>query len=98
MAHVQGLKGSTTGNIPGIAGVGDKTAGKLVQDWGSLDGIFENIDRVVPEKLRVKLEENRDDVFRWRELVTVRADVPVELDVESARLGSYDRDEVMRLI
>src|SRR4051812_25137961 len=97
MVDFKALKGDTTDNIPGIAGVGEKTAGKLVQDWVSLDGIFENIERVVPEKLRVKLEENRDDVFRWRELVTVREDVPVELDLETARLGSYDRDEVMRL-
>ena len=73
MVDFKALKGDTTDNIPGIAGVGEKTAAKLVQDWGSLDGIYENIDRVTPEKLRVKLEENRDDVFRWRELVTVRA-------------------------
>jgi len=97
MVDFKALKGDTTDNIPGIAGVGEKTAAKLVQDWGSLDGIFENIERVQPEKLRIKLEENRDDVFRWRQLVTVRADVPVELDLETARLGNYDRSEVMRL-
>src|SRR4051812_2680009 len=97
MIDFKALKGDTTDNIPGIAGVGEKTAAKLVQDWGSLDGIFDNIERVMPEKLRIKLEENRDDVFRWRQLVTVRADVPVELDLEPARLGNYDRDEVMRL-
>src|SRR4051794_22610989 len=97
MVDFKALKGDTTDNIPGIAGVGEKTAAKLVQDWGSLDGIFDNIERVMPEKLRIKLEENRDDVFRWRQLVTVRADVPVELDLETARLGNYDRSEVMRL-
>src|SRR5215213_2672684 len=80
MVDFKALKGDSTDNIPGIAGVGEKTAAKLVQDFGSLDSIYDSIERVQPEKLRLKLEENRDDVFRWRELVTVRADVPVELD------------------
>jgi DNA polymerase-1 len=97
MVDFKALKGDTTDNIPGIAGVGEKTAAKLVQDWASVDGIFEHIADVQPEKLRIKLEENRDEVFRWRELVTVRPDVPVELDLEPARLGNYDRHEVMRL-
>jgi len=97
MVDFKALKGDTTDNIPGIAGVGEKTAAKLVQDFGSVDGIYAALDRVMPDKLRVKLEENRDDVFRWRSLVTVRADVPVELDLEPARLGNYDRNEVLRL-
>ena len=97
MVDFKALKGDATDNIPGIAGVGEKTAAKLVQDFGSLDGIYDTIDRVTPEKLRLKLRENRKDVFRWRELVTVRSDLPVELDLEPARLGSYDRDEVLRL-
>ena len=97
MVDFKALKGDTTDNIPGLAGVGEKTAAKLVQDYGSVDGIYQGIDKVVPEKLRTKLEENRDDVFRWRGLVTVRGDVPVELDLEPARLGNYDRDEVLRL-
>src|SRR3954449_4122559 len=80
MIDFKALKGDTTDNIPGLAGVGEKTAAKLVQDYGSVDGIFQGIDRVTPEKLRVKLEENRDDVFRWRDLVTVRGDVDVELE------------------
>ena len=49
------------------------------------------------EKLRQKLIDNRDDVFVWRDLVTVRADLPIELQLEPARLGDYDRDEVLRL-
>ncbi len=97
MVDFKALKGDTTDNIPGIAGVGEKTAAKLVQDWTSVDGIYEHIAQVQPEKLRIKVEENHDDVLRWRSLVTVRADVPVELDLETARLGNYDRDEVMRL-
>jgi DNA polymerase-1 len=97
MIDFKALKGDTTDNIPGIAGVGEKTAAKLVIDWGSIDGIYQNIDKVLPEKLRLKLVDNKDDVYRWRSLVTVRTDVPVELDLATARLGDYDRDEVLRL-
>ena len=73
MIDFKALKGDTTDNIPGIAGVGEKTAAKLVIDYGSVDGIYAHIDQVMPEKLRAKLADNRDDVFRWRDLVTVRA-------------------------
>jgi DNA polymerase-1 len=97
MIDFKALKGDTTDNIPGIAGVGEKTAAKLVIDFGSIDGIYEHLDRVIPEKLRTKLADNRADVYRWRDLVTVRSDIPVELDLETARLGDYDRAEVLRL-
>jgi DNA polymerase-1 len=97
MIDFKALKGDTTDNIPGIPGVGDKTAAKLLQDLGSVQGIFEHLDRVNPEKLRAKLAENREQVLLSRDLVTIRRDVPVTLDLESARLGAYDRNEVMRL-
>jgi len=97
MIDFKALKGDTTDNIPGIPGVGEKTAAKLVIDYESVDGIYANIDSVLPEKLRAKLIEHREDVFRWRDLVTVRPDLPVTLDIERARLGDYDRHEVLRL-
>jgi DNA polymerase-1 len=97
MVDFKALKGDSTDNIPGIPGVGEKTAATVLQQFGTLDRLYEQIDQVLPEKLRVKLAENRDNVFRWRELVTVRADLPIELELEPARLGDYDRAEVLRL-
>ena len=97
MIDFKALKGDTTDNIPGIPGVGEKTAAKLVQDYGSVDGIYASIDSVQPEKLRAKLAEHRDNVYQWRDLVTVRPDLPIELDLDEAKLGDYDRDEVLRL-
>ena len=88
MIDFKALKGDTTDNIPGIAGVGEKTAAKLVQDYGSVDGIYADLDAVTPEKLRLKLAEHRDDVFRWRELVTVRADAA---DRARSRAGAAGR-------
>ncbi|MFN8518872.1 MAG: 5'-3' exonuclease H3TH domain-containing protein [Chloroflexota bacterium] len=97
MIDFKALKGDTTDNIPGLAGVGDKTAAKLLEDYGSLDGVFEHLDAVKPDKLRDKLAASRDDLLLWRDLVTIDRHAPVDLDLEAARLGDYDRAEVIRL-
>ena len=97
MIDFKALKGDTTDNIPGIPGVGDKTAAKLLQDFGTLDAAYARIDEVLPEKLRVKLQDAHDQVMISRQLVTIRRDVPVSIDLEAARLGQYDRAEVLRL-
>ncbi|MBA3779290.1 MAG: DNA polymerase I, partial [Chloroflexi bacterium] len=91
------LKGDTSDNIPGIPGVGEKTAAKLLQDFGTLDVMYADPDRVTPEKLRLKVVEYRDQVLSSRKLVTLERNLPVQLDLEPARLGAYDRAEVLRL-
>ncbi len=97
MIDFKALKGDSTDNIPGIPGVGDKTAAKLLVDFGSLEGVFARLDEVRPDKLRDKLRLHRDDVLLWRELVTIDRLAPIDLDLEGARLGDYDRAEVIRL-
>ena len=97
MIDFKALKGDSTDNIPGIPGVGDKTAAKLLVDFESLEGIFARLDEVRPDKLRDKLRAHRDDVLLWRELVTIDRLAPIALDLEGARLGDYDRSEVVRL-
>ncbi len=97
MIDFKSLKGDTTDNIPGIAGVGDKTAAGWLQAFGTLEGIYEHLDEIKPERFRDKLRELRDDVFLWRELVTIDRNTPVELDLTHARMGDYDRSEVLRL-
>ncbi len=97
MIDFKALKGDSTDNIPGVAGVGDKTAAQLIQTFGSLEGLFERIDEVPREKLRSALIEARDRVLESRELMTIVRDLPVELDRDAARLGDYDREGVIRL-
>ena len=97
MIDFKSLKGDSTDNIPGVPGVGDKTAAKLVSQFGSLDALYEHLDEVTPEKLREKLREHHDRVLASRELVTIHRDLPVALDLDAARFGEYDRDEVVRL-
>ena len=97
MIDYKALKGDPTDNIPGVPGVGEKTAAKLIREFGTLDSLFERLDDVTPEKLRDKLREHRDQVFMGRELSTIVRDLPVEIDLDAARLGDYDRDTVVRL-
>ena len=97
MVDYKALKGDPTDNIPGVPGVGEKTAAKLIREFGSLDDMFARIDEVTPEKLRDKLREHFDQIQMGRELSRIVCDLPVELDLEAARLGDYDRDTVVRL-
>jgi DNA polymerase I len=97
MIDYKALKGDPTDNIPGVPGVGEKTAAKLIREFGDLDSLFSRLDDVTPEKLRDKLREHRDQVFMGRELSTIVRDLPIEIDLETARLGDYDRDTVVRL-
>ncbi|HYN70107.1 MAG TPA: DNA polymerase I [Candidatus Eisenbacteria bacterium] len=97
MIDYKALKGDPTDNIPGVPGVGEKTAAKLIAEYGSLDSVYEQIEVVKPEKLREKLREHRDAVYEGRSLTTIHRDLPVDLDLEAARLGDYDRDTVIRL-
>jgi DNA polymerase-1 len=97
MLDYKALKGDTTDNIPGVPGVGEKTAAKLVAAFGSVDALYERIDEVTPEKLRPLLLEAKERVLASRDLQRLVRDVPVRLDVEAARLGVYDREAVVRL-
>jgi len=97
MIDYKALKGDPTDNIPGVPGVGEKTAAKLIREFGDLDSVFDRLDDVTPEKLREKLRDHRDQVFMGRDLSTIVRDLPIEIDLEAARLGDYDRDTVVRL-
>jgi len=97
MIDYKALKGDATDNIPGIPGVGEKTAAKLVGQFESLEGIYERLAEVKPDKLRDKLAQAREQVFRSRELARIIRDLPLALDLDKARLSDYDRAEVIRL-
>ncbi len=97
MIDFKALKGDSTDNIPGIAGVGDKTASGWLQQYESLEGLYEHLDEVKPTRFQEKLRDARDDVLLWRDLVTIERDVPIKLDLSDGRLADYDRQEVLRL-
>jgi DNA polymerase-1 len=93
MLDYKALKGDTSDNIPGVPGVGEKTASSLLQQFGTLDGIYENLAEV-KGKMRERLAEHRESALMSREIGRILCDLPVELDLEEARMGRYDRRAV----
>ncbi|MEP6468877.1 MAG: DNA polymerase I [Chloroflexota bacterium] len=93
MLDYKALKGDTSDNIPGVPGVGEKTAISLLQQFGSLDAIYDNLDQV-KGKLRDRLAEHRESAFMSREVGRIVTDLSVELNLDEARTGRYDRRAV----
>ena len=91
-----GLMGDASDNIPGCPGVGEKTAVKLLQQFGSIDSLLERTDEL-KGALKKKVEENAEQIRFSKFLATIRTDVPIELDLEKLRVDEPDRDELRRL-
>ncbi|TMB88667.1 MAG: DNA polymerase I [Chloroflexi bacterium] len=87
------LRGDTSDNIPGVPGVGDKTAAKLVQDFGTIEALLERVEELPEGRLKTSLKANADQVRLGKRMVTIVRDVPVELDLETARWTRYDYDK-----
>jgi len=88
------LTGDASDNIPGVRGVGEKTALKLIQEHGSLDGIYSNLEGI-KGKLRETLESNRDMAYLSRDLVTIRTNLPLAFNIEEAATPNV-RSEAVR--
>lgn len=84
-----GLMGDSSDNIPGCPGVGEKTAAKLLQEFGSIDNLLSSTDKL-KGALKLKIEENKDQIIFSRFLATIRKDVPIELDEESLKTEEPD--------
>ena len=94
---VLALIGDTSDNIPGVKGVGDKTAIPLVQNYGSLEGIYENIDKIESAGLKNKLTQDRESAFLAKELVTIMTSVPMEIDFGKLKVIKPDYSKIDKL-
>jgi DNA polymerase-1 len=90
------LRGDTSDNLPGVPGVGEKTAAKLINTYGGLDGIFANLDKQTP-KLRQNLADHEATVRHHAEVMVLRREAPIEVDPSTLRVGPIDWPEVRRL-
>jgi DNA polymerase-1 len=97
LADFKALTGDQSDNIPGIPGIGDKTAVKLLLQFNSLEGIYNHIDEIMPEKLQVSLRDHEAQVTRNKELATIVTDVPITLNLSDCQVSSYDRQQVVEL-
>ncbi len=91
-----GLKGDTSDNIPGVPGIGDKTAGQLVAQYGSLEGVLEHVDELSPARGRA-LREHSDQARASKELATMRRDLPLECDPAELVLSPPDRSRLKEM-
>lgn len=91
-----GLMGDAADNIPGCPGVGEKTAVKLLQQFGSIDSLLERTSEL-KGALKKKVEENAEQIKFSKFLATIRTDVPVSLNLEALRVTDPDRDELRRI-
>jgi DNA polymerase-1 len=91
-----GLKGDTSDNIPGVPGIGDKTAGQLVAQYGSLEGVLEHVDELSPAR-RKNLREHAAQALSSKELATMRRDLPLECDPAELVLSPPDRSQLKEM-
>jgi len=94
MVDFKALVGDKSDNIPGVRGVGEKTATDLLQRYGDLDSIYAHLD-ALPTRVRGKLEAGHESALLSKTLSAIRRDVPVELDPETCRVGGMDREQVL---
>lgn len=79
------LSGDPSDNLPGVKGIGEKTAAKLLQEWGSLENLLKNLDRVKPPSIREKIQAHLEDLRLSQDLARVRTDLPLEVDFAGRR-------------
>jgi DNA polymerase I len=89
-----GLKGDTSDNIPGVPGIGDKTAAQLLQSYGDLEGVLGSIDEISGAKRKENLTNHSEDARISKVLATMRRDLPVDLDVVAAASLKPDRSKL----
>ncbi len=92
------LTGDPTDNIPGVKGIGEKTALELIQKFGSLDNIYNNIDNITKEALKNKLLEGKELAYLSRELVTIKKNIPLNINIETLKIQSPDVSTIENLL
>ncbi|WP_018249090.1 DNA polymerase I [Orenia marismortui] len=93
----KGLMGDTSDNIPGVDGIGDKTSTKLLKEFGTLENILENIDKVGGKKRKATLKEQSDRARMSKDLATIKLDIPIDVDFESLKMSDFNNDQAYDL-
>ena len=90
------LVGDTSDNVPGVRGIGKKTAGTLLQKYGTIEGVLENL-YALPTRQQKAIEQDKEQLAHSRELVTIVRDMAITLDPAKSELRDFDRDQVIAL-
>jgi DNA polymerase-1 len=97
LVDVMALWGDSSDNVPGVPGIGEKTAAALVREYGSLEGIYENLEKISAKKQRENLAAHKEQAFLSKKLVTIDTHAPVEFSPEGSVMGEPDRTALSAL-
>ncbi|MBQ7256900.1 MAG: DNA polymerase I [Abditibacteriota bacterium] len=93
----KGLKGDASDNIPGVPGIGDKTAAKLLQDYSSIDGIYDNIDSMKEGKIKKNLSEFKDQAYLSRTLAKIDTNIPLEMTFDNWKFSGFNHNDLFEI-
>lgn len=94
---LKGLMGDAADNIPGVPSIGEKTATKIIKEFGSVENAIENIDKVMPNKARESLRENVDKAILSKELATIKTDCELDYTLEDALIDNMFNEEAVKM-
>lgn len=97
MIEVLALAGDSADNVPGVPGIGYKTAIKLIKEWDSVEGVLSNIDKIRGKKTKENLTQFADQARLSRELVTINTKVPINFELENCRMESTNNENINKL-
>ncbi len=98
IVDLKALIGDTSDNIPGVAGVGEKTATPLLQEYETLDNLYDHLEEITGKRARNALEQYRDNAYLSYDLAKIITDVPIDFDLEACRTHEFDRDKVVAIL
>ena len=91
------LAGDNSDNIPGVKGIGEVTARQLINDFGSLDDIFQHLDKIKSAKVREKLEQNKEQAVLSKELAVLETEVPLDLQLERLKVREPQQNRLLEM-
>jgi DNA polymerase-1 len=95
---LKALKGDSSDNIPGVPGVGEKTAIKLLQEYKDLDGVYKHLDQIKPDSLRAKLETGKDSAYLSKKVAAIWCDAPIKLNLKEMDGTKIDANALRKLL
>ena len=98
VAEIKALEGDSSDNIPGVPGVGRKTAIKLLTEFGSISGIYDHIEEVKPPRAKKNLAEYRETAFEAQFLTTIKRDADISLDLDKCVFSDFERQDVLDVL
>jgi len=94
IADYKGLRGDPSDNLPGVYGVGEVTATKLIQEFGSIEEVYKNIEKIKPDSLKQKLLDNYEQALQCKKLAQIILDVPFQLELEECKFSNFNKIKV----